>query len=287
MSYYLVLRDTKARRARSLFPWKLASRVLDTIARRRGKMADLIFHLTDIYQAAYKNICYDFTINGEFWLLDRLKQLPVETIFDVGANHGEWSAAASARFPNATIHAFEIVPTTYKYLEDAARIIPNIRPNPIGLADRTGLVGVSVGQHDVLSSILDLSGIHKDTRPVIQCAVRRADEYCHDQGISPIDILKIDVEGVEHLVLNGFGDLWNHGNIGLVQFEYGMANIYSHYLLIDFWRDFETRNYKIGKLMPTHLQFGDFSPLYEDFRGPNYVAVHNSRKDLLQALGQG
>jgi FkbM family methyltransferase len=250
-------------------------------------VADLIFDLCNIYQAAYKNFCYDFTINGEFWLLDRLKQLPVEMIFDVGANDGEWSAAASARFSNATIHAFEIVPTTYKYLEDAARRIPNIRPNPFGLADYNGLADVSVGQKDDgVSSILDLSGIHKDPRPVIQCAVRRADEYCRDQGINQIDILKIDVEGTEHLVLSGFGDLWNHGNIGLVQFEYGMANIYSHYLLIDFWRDFEKRNYKIGKLMPNNLKFTDFSPLYEDFRGPNYVAVHNSRKDLLQALGQ-
>jgi len=272
---------------RLLFPWKLASRLIDTVARRQGRVADLIFQLSEIYQGSYKNICYDFTINGEFWLLDRLTRIPVEIIFDVGANHGEWSARASSRFPDAAIHAFEIVPATYKYLEDTAHRIPNVHPNPFGLADHAGLVDVSVGQNDDgVSSILDLSGIHKDPRPVVQCVVRRADEYCRDEGISQIDILKIDVEGVEHLVLNGFGDLWDQGNIGLVQFEYGMANIYSHHLLIDFWQDFEKRDYKIGKLMPDHVNFTGFSPLYEDFRGPNYVAVHNSRKDFLQALSQ-
>jgi FkbM family methyltransferase len=268
-----------------LFPWKTASKLLSIIARRPGKIADLCFHLSEVYQTAYKNVSYDFAINGELWLLDRLKHLTVEMIFDVGANHGEWAAAASARFPNAVIHAFEIVPNTYNYLEDTAHRTPNIRPNCSGLADHTGFVDVSVWQkNDTVSSILDLSGIRKVGRSQIQCAVHRADEYCRERGINQIDILKIDVEGAEDLVLRGFGDLWDHGNIGLVQFEYGMANIYSHHLLIDFWRDFEKRNYQIGKLMPNNVEFTDFSPLYEDFRGPNYVAVHSSRKDFLQAL---
>jgi FkbM family methyltransferase len=250
-------------------------------------MSDLIFHLSDAYQAAYKNVCYDFAINGEFWLLDQIRHLSVEIIFDVGANHGDWSAAASARFPNAAIHAFEIVPATYEYLEDTARRVPNIRPNPFGLADHTGLVEVSVDpNNDGVSSILDLKGIRELPQAAIPCAVRSADEYCRDQGIKKIDVLKIDVEGSENLVLNGFGDVWNDGNIGLVQFEYGMSNIYSHFLLIDFWKYFEAKNYRIGKLMPTHVKFTDFSPLYEDFRGPNYVAVHNSRKDIFEALSR-
>ena len=101
-----------------MFPWKLSSRLLNAVARRPGKVADLFFHLSEVYQTAYKNVCYDFAVNGEIWLLDRLKNTSVEMIFDVGANHGNWSAAASERFPNAVIHAFEITPAAYKYLED-------------------------------------------------------------------------------------------------------------------------------------------------------------------------
>ena len=52
---------------------------------------------------------------------------------DVEANHGEWAAAASARFANGVIHAFEIVAATYKYLEDVAHWILYIRPNQFGL----------------------------------------------------------------------------------------------------------------------------------------------------------
>jgi len=269
-----------------MFPWKLAERLLHSVARRPGNFADLIFHLSEMYQAAYKNVSYEFAINGEFWLLDRLKHLSVEMIFDVGANHGEWSTAAAARFPNAVIHAFEIVPITYNYLEDAARETPHIRPNRFGLSDRAGFVDVNIWEkNDTVSSMLEIGGVRENIpSSVIKCEVQRADRYCHDHGIHRIDLLKIDVEGAENLVLNGFGDLWDHGDIGLIQFEYGMANIYSHHLLIDFWRDFEKRNYRVGKLMPNAVKFGEFLPLYEDFRGPNYVAVHNSRKDLLQVL---
>src|SRR5262245_46243053 len=103
-------------------------------------MADLLFHLSEVYEYEYNNVCYDFAVNGELWLLDKLKHLSVEIVFDVGANHGEWSAAANARFPNAVIHAFEIVPNTYSYLEDAAHRITNFHPNPFGLADYNGFI---------------------------------------------------------------------------------------------------------------------------------------------------
>jgi FkbM family methyltransferase len=158
------------------------------------------------------------------------------------------------------------------------------RPNPFGLSDQAGVVEVHVGQNDTVSSMLDLGSIRRGEQRLVSCPVRRGDEYCREHGINVIDILKIDVEGAEHLVLNGFGDLWDQGKIGLVQFEYGIANIYSRYLLIDFWKEFERRGYRIGKLMRNRIEFSEYSPIYEDFRGPNYVAVHSSRRDMLRFL---
>jgi hypothetical protein len=149
-----------------MFPWKLAERLLHTVARRPGNLADVIFHLSEMYQFAYKNVSYEFAINGEFWLLDRLKHSSVEMVFDVGTNHGEWSTAAAARFPNAVIHAFEIVPLTYNYLEGAARKTSRIRPNPFGLSDRAGFVDVNVWEkNDTVSSMLGLGGIREYPYP--------------------------------------------------------------------------------------------------------------------------
>ena len=90
---------------------------------------------------------------------------------------------------------------------------------------------------------------------------------------------KIDVEGGEHLVLKGFDD---YDNITVIQFEYGLHNIYSRFLLRDFYEllsDFE-----IGKLYPNGVDFRPYHASDEDFLGPNYVAVNRRASDLLRLL---
>jgi FkbM family methyltransferase len=170
----------------AMFPWRLTERFLSALARRHDRLADALFLMSEMYQRAYKNLSYDMKINGEYWLLDRLRAIPARTIFDVGANHGLWSAAASLRFPRAEIHAFEIVPSTYRHLEAAVRDLKNVHPNPFGLFESNGSVEVSVSQNDTISSIFDLSaiGTNRQSQERISCTVRRADEYCLEHNIS-------------------------------------------------------------------------------------------------------
>src|SRR5690606_34205235 len=59
---------------------------------------------------------YDFDRNGERRLLEVLASVPVRTVFDVGANVGDWSLAAAQALPLATIHCFELSPRTFKTL---------------------------------------------------------------------------------------------------------------------------------------------------------------------------
>src|SRR5205085_6354632 len=69
---------------------------------------------------------FDMRSNGELRLARRL--LPHATIaFDVGANRGEWSAAALSINPRAEIHAFEPSPATYALLVEhlGGRVVAN------------------------------------------------------------------------------------------------------------------------------------------------------------------
>ena len=43
-------------------------------------------------------------------------------------------------------------------------------------------------------------------------------------------------------------------------------------------RQIHPNPFGVGKLMPNAVKFSEFSPIYEDFRGPNYVDVHNPEK---------
>jgi len=215
--------------------------------------------------------------------MNRLSHLPFKTIFDVGANRGDWSLIAGKNFPGAHIHAFEIVPATYLHLEAAVR--DTVTANAFGLSSVEGPIEVNYfPDNDLVSSAYTMERMRNIASTTVSSFVCRGDTYCRRHQISSIDFLKIDVEGAEHLVLDGFGEMFDEGRIGMVQFEYGMANIYSRHLLYDFWKEFGARGYRVGKLMPNYVAFKDWSPEDEDFRGPNYIAVHRSRADILTSL---
>jgi hypothetical protein len=57
-----------------------------------------------------------------------------------------------------------------------------------------------------------------------------------------------------------------------VQFEYSRINIYTKFLLRDFYQLFEGYGYVVGKLFPDHVDVRPYAMNDEDFMGPNYIA---------------
>lgn len=99
-----------------------------------------------------------------------------------------------------------------------------------------------------------------------------------------IDLLKIDVGGAEWRVLNGLGSMLGAGQIGMVQFEFGMASlVLAHRALRDFLQMLEAINFRVGKLMPRGVEFGQYEPRRE-MQWANIVAVHEGRPDTLSIL---
>ncbi len=69
-----------------------------------------------------------------------------------------------------------------------------------------------------------------------------------------------------------------------MQFEYGYLNISSHRLLYDFYNFFEPLGYIIGKVFPKTVEFREYKVKYEDFLGPNYIAVQDKDEELIRVL---
>ena len=101
-------------------------------------------------------------------------------------------------------------------------------------------------------------------------------------GITHVDFLKLDVEGAENRVLQGFANALQDRLIDVIQFEYGRANIISKFLLYDFYVLFQKYGYKVGKIYPNYVDFREYSSDDENFLGPNYLAV---REELVNHLG--
>jgi FkbM family methyltransferase len=223
--------------------------------------------------------------NGESLVLDKISRLNVNVIFDVGANEGEWARLVSKKNKNAKIYSFEIVPTTFNKLKESTLNFPNINIFNYGLSNVSDDVVINFSkENNELSSLIAGSEIHDIIWEQINCKVLKGDEFCEIHPIDYIDFLKIDTEGSENLVLEGFRNSFKNGKIKIVQFEYGMINIYSRYLLIDYYNYFESINFKVGKILPNGVDFSDYNPQMEDFFGPNFIAVNKEYPDVITLL---
>jgi len=255
---------------------------------RRSRLVAGLDRLCVTVHEAYENLNYDMHENGERFVLERLaRQRPGATVFDVGANVGDWTALAAGLAPGATVHAFEIVPATHAQLVERVRGLPNVHAHPLGLGDAPGRVTVHYADDlRMVASCIEgasRSILGVETRP-IEAEVSTGDAFCAARGIRAIDFLKIDVEGYEPHVLRGFRDMLGAGSIAMVQFEYGYVNAVERFLLRDFYDFLAPFGMRIGKIFPAHVEFRDYALREENFLGPNYLAVRETETSLIEAL---
>lgn len=225
-------------------------------------------------------------LNGEQWLLERTGRFGFKTIFDVGANVGDWARLALTNHPQAELHCFEIVGTTFAQLkanlqDHAQRVVFN----NFGLLDKEADVDVHVSDHHLVSSIYEIQVPENESRGIVRSSVVTGGGYARRQGIHAIDFLKVDVEGAEGQVLAGFADFFAAKAIRLLQFEYNRGAVYGGFLLKDAYALLRPHGYVLGKLTPKGVLFREFRVEHEDFSGPNYVACQESDAELIAAIG--
>jgi len=237
---------------------------------------------------AYENFDYDCEQNGERALLERLRGVaPMSTLFDVGANVGEWSRIASELYPDARIHAFEPVDEAHQRLRAEVGGRANVVPVQLALSDAPGETPIYyIPGGEALATCMEgfIETFHGVEPMEKRIRLNTGDRYCREHGIERIDFLKIDAEGSDCRVLAGFEDMFAQGRIRMVQFEYGVASIVTKFLLKDFYEFFEARNMVVGKVYPSHVDFRRYSYQDEDFIGPNYVAVQADLQPEIEAL---
>jgi FkbM family methyltransferase len=134
----------------------------------------------------------------------------IKVIFDIGANIGDVTLAAARSFPNAHIYSFEPVSATYKKLcENVSEYRDRITTCNFGLFNVSKRLDIHITSFDGANSILDQSLNHKNVHSHIKeistenIEVRTMNSFVSSNSIDKIDIVKIDVEGVEKEVIEG------------------------------------------------------------------------------------
>lgn len=154
-------------------------------------------------------------------------------IFDVGANVGQSALKFAESFPGAVIHSFEPFEANFNKLVHNTRDTVAIRPHHLALTDRNGSMDVLVDNvpNSELNSIteqrqLEIKSSSDFSKESI--LLSRGDYFCEVQGISCIDILKIDTEGHDAEVIQGFQGMFETRSIRSVIVEVGFLEDQTH-----------------------------------------------------------
>lgn len=169
---------------KGMIPYKLRKRIYDLIPKKKKGFAAVLEHVAP----------------------------GITTIFDIGANIGDLSLYMLRRFPKATVHSFEPCSGTYDRLLENVRIAgygDRAKPYRLGFYDQEMQGELNISSFHGANSMLGISTEYQEMNPhIVNLATEaiplvRLDDFVRSQGIEHIDLVKIDVEGVERQVLLG------------------------------------------------------------------------------------
>ncbi len=147
-----------------------------------------------------------------------------ETIYDIGAYHGNWTRLARRVFPDARYFLFEANPDHAEILRSTGE-----RYFIAALADRenepanfytprnAGATGASLYREQT---------VHYEGKNlrVVPVTTRRLDALVKEHGLPPPELLKLDVQGSELAVLRGAGEILDSCSALIAELSFVQGN---------------------------------------------------------------
>lgn len=166
-----------------------------------------------------------------------LRQMGFRTVFDVGANTGQFVGEARKIAPDAFIYSFEPLGACFEALRDARRDDPRFRAFHVALGEEPGEVTMHRNDYSQSSSLLPMAELHKRAFPETRHStpetvqVKRLDDIVADLTIERPALLKIDVQGFEAKVIAGATETLKLADVIIV--ETGVEALYEGQALFD------------------------------------------------------
>lgn len=201
------------------------------------------------------------------------------TVIDVGANKGDWTAAMRTYAPHANIFAFEPDPSNVAALRRRFKNDSHVTIVPHALAAQSGKSKLYTNENgSVLASLLprDLDHFNLSLNQTIPISTINMTDFLKAYPqVKKIDVLKLDVEGLEHAILSSIP---NHilKKIKIVQFEFGGTCLDARVFFKDFW-DLFHKAFTLYRMSPLgNLKVTSYTERLEQFVTTNYLAVNHT-----------
>ena len=227
--------------------------------------------------------------SGEKSILKKIKSLRQDKycLIDVGANKGDFTQIILTLFNNDNIqvHSFEPSKATFEFLKNNIKSDKVILNNK-GLGKEAGTFPFYTdrpgsGAASLTKRNLDYLGV--DFGYSEDVSIDTLDNYCNENNIKDIDLLKLDVEGHEMDVLEGSKEMLSRNVIKMISFEFGGCNIDTRTFLKDFYYLFNKHGFLLHRITPSGYFFllDNYSEKLEQFRTTNFIGI---RKDMVKKI---
>lgn len=213
-------------------------------------------------------------------VLRRVREKGRGTIFDVGANVGQWTSSLVAVADRVGIpdgglelHLFEPSPEAAPALEV---LIEKFPPNVSAVLNRVAVAGESGRRtFHVMGPTAGTNSLYESPEAAggaIEVPCITLDRYCRENQIERVDLCKIDAEGADFRILEGGIESLQADILACVQFEYNHRWVYSRRFLRDVFDMVAPLGRQVGKVTPWGVEtYDEWDPELETFREGNYL----------------
>src|ERR1051325_10332828 len=154
-------------------------------------------------------------------------------ILDVGANEGQTIEEYRRVFGSGTVvHSFEPTPELFDRLTTRYGEDPLVHVHRLAVSDARGTASFHVIGMSLLNSLLpmapdrDTYGTGVKEVAEIQVETCTLDSFCESNGLSRVNVLKLDIEGAELKALTGASELLRSQRIDVLFLEVGFSQRY-------------------------------------------------------------
>ncbi len=225
----------------------------------------------------------DLTESGELNALIQIRNTHFNhqeklILFDIGANIGNYSLKLTEILHNQPneIYAFEPSEITFHQLHNNVKNHTNIICKNFGFNDTESVSTLYTNQSgsgiaSIYQRNLEHFGLSLNKSESI--VLKTIDNFCDEEKIEKIDLLKLDIEGHELKALHGASNMIAKGKINIIQFEFGGCNIDSRTFFQDFYYLLQPQ-YNIYRILKNNLLLiENYNESLEIFLTTNYLAI--------------
>lgn len=236
--------------------------------------------LTRMIDRMHSDMNDDPELNGEYYLLNfflRNNMRRNMILLDVGANVGDWTSTALSVNSSLSVFLFEPSVKIFKKLADRFEGDTRVTCINVGLADTCGKNNFNIFHENAGSnSLFKYPADNVDPIRFEEVSLITGDLFLKKNGIQYVDLMKIDVEGAEICVLNGFLSSFEKRIIKICQIEYGASYISARTYLADVFAFASKTNYKVAKVYPNGIRLISFyHHKLETFKYANYLLIED------------